>query len=125
MAGKWSQSMAADHRDAQNGRFLPGYPGGPGRPRRAIEADYLAALSEAVSMDSWRAIVAKAVEQAQAGDFKAREWLGNHLLGKPTGDALLKLAAAELSGYDPVEDEANDLGEQKSFLDLMQSLKSR
>jgi hypothetical protein len=36
--------MAADHRDAQNGRFLPGYPGGPGRPRRAIEADYLAAL---------------------------------------------------------------------------------
>jgi hypothetical protein len=29
----------------------------------------------------WRAIVAKAVEQAKAGDAKAREWLGKHLIG--------------------------------------------
>jgi hypothetical protein len=117
--------MAEDRRDAQNGRFLPGNPGGPGRPRRAIEADYLAALSEAVSMDSWRAVVARAVEQAQAGDFKAREWIADRLLGKPTGDGLLKLAAAELVGYDPVQDEASDLAECKSFYDLMQKLKSR
>ena len=117
--------MAGKRHDAQNGRFLPGNPGGPGRPRRVIEADYLAALSEAVPMESWRAIIAKAVEQARDGDAKAREWLSNHLVGKPTGDALLKLAAAELAGYDPVEDEANDLGEQKTFLDLIQNLKSR
>jgi hypothetical protein len=39
----------------------------------AIEADYLAALSEAVPMESWRAIIAKAVEQARDSDAKARE----------------------------------------------------
>jgi hypothetical protein len=117
--------MAGDRRNAQNGRFLTGNPGGPGRPRRAIEADYLAALSEAVPIEAWRAIVAKAVEQARDGDPKAREWLGSYLAGPPSGDALFKLAAAELAGYDPVEDKAHDLGDQQSFLDLMQNLKSR
>ena len=87
--------MAGECRDAQDGRFLPGNPGGPGRPRRAIEADYLAALSEAVPMESWRAIIAKAVEQARDGDAKAREWLSNHLVGKPTGDALSSLSIVE------------------------------
>jgi hypothetical protein len=66
------------------------------------EADYLAALSEAVPMDAWRAVIAKAVEQARAGDAKAREWLGIYVVGKPSGDALLKLAASEMSGLDPV-----------------------
>jgi hypothetical protein len=117
--------MAGDRRDVQNGRFLPGNPGGPGRPRRAIEADYLAALSEAVPIESWRAVIAKAVEQARDGDSKARAWLGAYLIGKPTGDALLKLAAAELAGYDPVEDEANDLREQKTFLDIIRGLRGR
>jgi len=105
-------------RDA-NGRFLPGHPGGPGRPRRTVEADYLAALSEAVPLVRWREIVETAVDQAASGDAKARAWLGAYLAGKPTGDALLKLAAAELVGYDAVEDEANDLDGQKTFLDLI------
>jgi hypothetical protein len=99
--------MGAD-RDA-NGRFLPGHPGGPGRPRRAIEADYLAALSDAVPMEEWRRIVGTAIDQAIAGDAKAREWVASYLMGKPTGGALVKLAAAELVGYDPVSEEADDL----------------
>jgi hypothetical protein len=76
-------------------------------------------------MESWRAIIAKAVEQARDGDAKARKWLSNHLVGKPTGDALFKLAAAELAGYDPVEDQASDLHQQKTWLDLFSNLKSR
>jgi hypothetical protein len=36
----------------------------------------------------------------------------SHLIGNPTHDALLKLAA-ELVGYDAVEGEANDLGRTK------------
>ena len=89
--------MSQNDRDHETGRFLAGNPGGPGRPRRAVESDYLAALSEAVPTDTWRAIVAKAVEQAQAGDATARAWLGSYLLGKPTGNLLIELAATELS----------------------------
>jgi hypothetical protein len=115
--------MSTD-RDA-NGRFLPGHPGMGGRPRRAIEVDYVATLSEAVPLAKWRAIVERAVEQAVSGDAKAREWLGSHLLGEPTGNALLRLAAIELAEFDPIAAEAEDLGEQKSLYDLIQELKSR
>src|SRR5262249_20395293 len=86
-----------------NGRFLPGHPGGPGRPRRAVETDYLAALSDAVPPEAWKRIVARAVEDAEQGDAKAREWLAACLIGKPAGDTLLKLAAGELAELDPVE----------------------
>jgi hypothetical protein len=43
-----------------NGRFAVGNPGGPGRPRRAIEREYLAALSDTVSLGDWREIVERA-----------------------------------------------------------------
>src|SRR5262249_43172429 len=86
-----------------NGRFLPGHPGGPGRPRRAVEADYLAALSEAVPPEAWKRIVARAVEDAEKGDAKARDWLAAYLVGKPAGDGLLMLAAGELADLDLVE----------------------
>jgi hypothetical protein len=85
--------MSADRDD--NGRFAKGNPGGPSRPRRAVEADYLAALSQAVPLEKWRDIVETAVDQAASGDAKAREWLGSYLAGKPTGNALRKLAATE------------------------------
>jgi hypothetical protein len=77
------------------GRFLPGSPGGPGRPRRAVETDYLVALSEAVPLEKWREIVEPAVDQAVSGDAKAREWLGSYLAGKPTGHALRRMVIAE------------------------------
>jgi hypothetical protein len=79
-----------------NGRFAKGNPGGPGRPRRAVETDYLAALSEVVPFERWREIVETAVDQAVSGDAKAREWLSNYLAGKPSGNALRRLAAAEV-----------------------------
>jgi hypothetical protein len=112
---KTERTMSDDGRDRQTVRFQPGNPGGPGRPRCAAEADYLAALSEAVSMGAWRAVVAKALEQAESRDAKAREWLGSYLVGKPTGDTLVKLAAAELAGSDPIKGEARHFDLQKSF----------
>ena len=93
-------------RDA-NGRFLPGHPGGPGRPRRAVEADYLAALSDAVPPEAWKRIVARAVEDGEKGDAKARDWLAAYLIGKPAGDGLLMLAAGELAEFDPIADKAD------------------
>jgi hypothetical protein len=68
---------AHDHR----GRFTVGNAGGPGRPRRAVERDYLRALNAAVSLHDWREIVEAAVARAKEGDAKAREWLARYLLG--------------------------------------------
>jgi hypothetical protein len=80
-----------------DGTFAEHNPGGPGRPRRAVEQEYLAALSDAVSLDTWRRIVKRAAADAEAGDPKAREWLAKYLIGdKPP--KLLELAAREAAG---------------------------
>jgi len=61
--------MSTDGR-TDNGRFAPGNPGGPGRPRRAIESEYLATLGDAVSLDDWREIVTRAVSDAKAREIR-------------------------------------------------------
>jgi len=92
------------------GHYARGNPGGPGRPSRAIESDYLRTLADACPPDTWRAICERAVEQARDGDAKARDWLAGHLLGVPRGEvrALTELAAHEAAGYDPVASRAAD-----------------
>ena len=67
-------------RDNQ-GRFSKGNPGGPGRPRRAVEEDYLAALSDQLSIERWENIVCKAIEDAENGDHRARDWIARYALG--------------------------------------------
>ncbi len=64
------------------GRFASGNSGGPGRPRRAVEADYLAALGDALTLESWRDIVKGAITAAKSGDDKARAWLSKYALGE-------------------------------------------
>ena len=68
-------------RSANRGSFKPGHPGGPGRPRRETERQYLSALTAAVTLTDWRGIVKRAVADAKAGDAQARNWLGKHLCG--------------------------------------------
>jgi hypothetical protein len=68
------------HRNG-NGQYAPGNPGGPGRPRRVTEGDYVRALSEECPPETWRAICRRAVQDALAGDGKARDWLAKYLLG--------------------------------------------
>lgn len=67
------------------GRFAKGNPGGPGRPPRATEANYLIALTDVVTVDRWRAIVGRIASQAEAGNLKAAQWLGRLLLGTEPG----------------------------------------
>lgn len=92
----------------QNGRtasgaFAAGNTFGKGRPRRAVESEYLAALGNAVTLDTWGEIVKKAVEDAKAGDAKAREWVTRYVLGtEPI--TLMQLARRELQDIKP-EDE--------------------
>lgn len=86
------------------GRFAPGNLGGPGRPRRETERAYLSIISEMCPPETWREIVAKAVDRARHGDEKAREWLASYLVGKPAHEAttLHALAVEEEAGSDPV-----------------------
>ena len=51
-----------------NGTFAPGNPGGPGRPPRATEAAYMRVVMAACDLDTWQAIVDRAVADAKAGD---------------------------------------------------------
>jgi hypothetical protein len=78
MVGKW---MSTD-RNA-NGRFAAGWHGGPGRPRRSVEAQYLTTLRESVPLETWSKVCEAAVAQAVGGDAKAREWLSSYLVGRP------------------------------------------
>src|SRR5437764_414950 len=48
-------SKPADGRDA-HGRFVKGHAGGPGRPRRAVEIEYAAVLSDVVTPDDWKEV---------------------------------------------------------------------
>ena len=79
--------MAREGRDAR-GRFTRGNKASVGnkgcRPRRAVEERYLAVLSQQISLEEWAQIVRTAKGQALQGDDKARSWLGNYLIGKPT-----------------------------------------
>lgn len=69
----------------EKGRFTKGSSGNPaGRPRRATEERYLAVLCEAVPLTRWRKIVERAVVDAEKGDDKARRWLGDYVIGRPT-----------------------------------------
>lgn len=87
-----------DGRDAA-GRWAPGNPGGPGRPRRAVESDYMRALTDRVTPDVWRDIIDAVVDAARGGDMRAVAWLSRYLLGAapPT---LFALAVADAAGPD-------------------------
>ena len=69
----------ADDR-AANGQFLPGNAGGPGRPKRPPATPYDVALREVVTDYEWRSLILTTLEKAKKGDYRAREWLGKHLL---------------------------------------------
>lgn len=81
-----------------NGTFAVGNPGGPGRPRRVVEREYLAALADAVPLETWRKICKAAVDAAKAGDARARDWLARYLLGSEPL-RLLDLAADEAGDF--------------------------
>lgn len=66
----------------ENGRFVKGASGNPGG-RPIDQSKYLKRIDTAMTLKSWRAIILKAIEQAERGDPKARQWLSDYILGKP------------------------------------------
>src|SRR5262245_241965 len=57
-------------RDNQ-GRFLPGWSGGPGRPARAVEESYAEAFRRAVTPEDLAKIASKLRDRALEGDVPA------------------------------------------------------
>lgn len=98
--------MASENGRRADGRFAMGNTGGPGRPRRAVEREYLAALADELTIDRWRRIVRGAIDAAETGDAKARDWLARYALGAepPT---LAALAVADTAGV-TADDEVLD-----------------
>jgi hypothetical protein len=65
------------------GRFVKGTDGGPGRPKKARKERYYAITMTACSFEDWKAIVERAIKDAQKGDASARKWLSDYLVGVP------------------------------------------
>lgn len=59
------------------------------KERPLIERDYIETLYEMVTLEAWRGIVEGAIDAAQNGDPKAREWLTRLVLS----DAPMTLSA--------------------------------
>ena len=110
------------HRD-ERGRFLYGCAPGPGRPRRAVEQDYLHTISAACPPERLAGIVERLVKAAESGDLSALQILLRFLIGNPsTAPTLAAMAIAEMSGIDPAEREAKKLRFQAlgdSYLDAL------
>jgi len=78
-----------------NGRFAKGNPGGPGNPHANRTARLRAMLLDTVSDDDFRAVVAKLVAMAKAGDLVAIRELLDRTLGKSKGT--VELIQAEIT----------------------------
>src|SRR5688500_3044909 len=77
-----TQDTPADGRDA-NGRFAPGWRGGPGNPYAKKVAQLRSVLLTTVTEDDMKAVALKLVEMARSGHLPAIKELLERTLGKP------------------------------------------
>lgn len=77
------------------GQFVEGNKAGKGRPSRAVELDYLRTLSDTITLDDWRGICSKAVEDAKTGNSKARDWVTKYVMGNDTKTSLMDVAVRD------------------------------
>ena len=78
-----------------SGQFIKGNKAGTGRPTRAVELDYLRTLSDTITLDDWRGICSKAVEDAKSGNSKARDWVTKYVMGNDTKTSLMDVAVRD------------------------------
>jgi len=89
----------------EKGRFVKGHPGGPGRPSRDVELEYLAVTQQGCTPQEWLVIVKRAKADAMAGDGNARAFLAKYLLPTPGVEIAVD------TGYQGPEMTAADLPE--------------
>lgn len=103
----------------EKGRFIKGNKANPnGRPSKPREQRFYEITLSAVTTEDWKAIIGKAVEQAKRGDYQARKFLAEHLLGLP-------VQKTELLGLNV--NPANDvhIEDLSVVVDLIQQAKER
>ncbi len=66
----------------QKGRFVPGNPGGPGRPKKLTHEIFWEKVKERLTPEAFDEIIAVTVEQARSGDAKARDAIVRLLTAK-------------------------------------------
>jgi hypothetical protein len=85
---------------ATNGRFAPGWKGGPGNPYAKKAAEVRAAFIKAATPAEIMSIVKAILKKAKKGDLAAANIIFDRLLGRPaTGDQLERLEALEASVF--------------------------
>jgi hypothetical protein len=69
---------------------------------RRTQSDYMAALLDRVTLDTWNEIIDATIAAAKSGDARARAWLAEYLVGKPQVEAPTPLAVIvqRISGED-------------------------
>ncbi len=81
----------------ENGKFVKGNKGGPGRMKKEREEKYYDITVTTVTFEQWKRIVTKAAQQAERGDHVARKWLSDYLQGAP----VQKIAPVTPDGENP------------------------
>ena len=84
--------------------------------RRPVEREYISTLNAAVPLDVWKQICQRAVDDALAGDHKARDWLGKHLM--QTEARTLTVLAAEESHSDPATAAELEIADRREAITL-------
>ena len=84
--------------------------------RRPVEREYFAVLNAAVPLDVWQRICQRAVDDALAGDHKARVWLGKHLM--QTEARTLTVLAAEESQSDSATATDREIADRRETITL-------
>ena len=79
--------------------WLEGYTPGTQLVRRTAE-ERMNTLSLTVTQDNWVAVIQKAISQAINGDYRARQWLSNYLLGPPIQRLIAKVEVEEVGGFE-------------------------
>ena len=74
---------------------------------RRTSSDYMAALLDAVPVETWTEIVTATVGMAKMGDAQARQWLSAYLIGRAAAPAPtpLSVTVQQWTGTDPVSAE--------------------
>lgn len=63
----------------------------------------LATIGEVVTPEKWVLVIEKALVQAISGDWRARQWLSNYLMGKPLQRVAAELEVTTRRDFSPEE----------------------
>ena len=84
----------------ERGQFTKGHKGGPGRPPKATEQEYLDAFCEEVPLAQWRKLIAAQVRRAERGDLQAFGALANYLAPRVDKKDINLTAGLAIEGFE-------------------------